>query len=525
MVTTKESIHQTIKQSQLCIFKVKAEKKVNKEKMKLAAANTDSNLFCKLFIACGARKGDVTEFFKHENNRYPPSLSEFGSLRKPNDDLVMCLLKPKKIDQPYRSQSDSPETASALIMNALSHIQMVFPATPMTVKDYSEQIFDKLIDKKREKYDRVDVLFDVNEVNSFEEMTKEICDDGIKYVNWIDNETKLHNGAVWFAKFLSKAKVKTQFLKILASNYVKNTPSYNGNVYGFEDNFIVSSCNEIFDTNYRLPIENVNARMVLHVEEAVRKGHHRILMSTSDVDIVSVAIYAFKYLTPDLEKLWIELVDIKDSRIISIHELYDLHNDKADVLPLFNAFTGCRTTSAFFGVGKTTAWNAWIKYPSVTNAMLDLLNGTPNLSNKAMDVLEEFTVKMYDSKSKTTKLHECRRDLFTRKTKPRTIDRIPPTRDALEQHLKRSVLQSLIWTQCIRQNIGELDPTDWGWLKQQNSNRYEPIWISIPTVADRKELILCKCPKQCSGRCTCRKNQLPCTMLCACDGNCEVKAS
>lgn len=208
------------------------------------------------------------------------------------------------------------------------------------------------------------------------------------------------------------------------------------------------------------------------------------------------------------------MVDVKETRIILIHELYELHKDKSDILPLFNAFTGCRTTSAFFGIGKTTAWNTLMKHTRVNAAMLDLLkDGTPNFSNDVMDVLEEFTVKMYDSKSKTTKLHECRRDLFTRETIPRTIDRIPPTRDALEQHLKRSVLQSFIWTQCIRQNIRDLKPTEWGWLKHTNLNRYDPLWISIPTVADHcKELISCKYPKQCTGRCTCRKNQLPCTM-------------
>lgn len=93
-IHSKESIHLTIKQSQLSIFKRKPDKKVNKEKMKLAAANMDSKLFCKLFITCGAREGNVTDFFKHENNQYPPSISEFGSLRQQtfNDDMIKCLL-------------------------------------------------------------------------------------------------------------------------------------------------------------------------------------------------------------------------------------------------------------------------------------------------------------------------------------------------------------------------------------------------------------------------------------------------
>lgn len=498
---------------------MKAAKKVNKEKIKLDAANVDSNLFCKLFIASAARKGDIPQFFMHENNQYPPSLSENGSLRKSavNDDLINCLYKNKKTDQPSRSKCDTPETATAFVMNAIAHVQASPPTSVMTVKDYSEHIFSKIIDAKRDQYVRVDVLFDVNE-NSLEEMTKEMCNEE-NYISLIDNDTKMQKGTVWFTKFLSKIKTKNQFLKKLSSNYVANSHIGNGNVLGFDDHIIIA-CNETTDTNFCLPIENLNSRMLLHVEDAVQNGHQHIFLSTTDHHMVFVALYAFKYLKPKLEKLWIELLDAKETRIFSIHQLYELHEDKTDVLPFFSALTGSHTTSNFFGIGKTTAWNAWMKFPDIASAMLQLLNdGTPTLDDEAMAVVEEFIVKMYDSSSKMTKLHDCRRDLFTRKNKPRPIDRIPPTRDALEQHVKRSLLQSIVWAQCLRSKIKSLDPIDWGWRKDESTNRYVPFWISIPIVADHcTELIACKCPKQCTGRCRCVKNRLPCTMLCACDG-------
>lgn len=499
--------------------------------MKLAAANMDSNLFCKLFIACDSRKGNVTEFFMHENNQYPPSISEFGSLRQSssNDDMVKCLLKSNKINQPIGVESDVlaahstavEVSASALIINAFSHVQGEIPICVMTVKEYSEKMFDKFINMKSEKYSRVDVLFDVNQDNTLQEMTKEDCSVE-KYVSLIENETKLHNSKTWFAKFLNKANTKTQFMKLLASNYIQNTSKEDINVFGTEEHVVISK-SEITEINFRLPIENLDTRILLHVEHAVRNGHQEIVISTSDFVIVNIALYAFHYLEPNLKKLWIELVNSNPRKVISIHELYELHKDKCDILPFFDAFTGCYTTSTFYGIGKTTAWNTLINFPDVNSAILQLMkDGTHHLSDESMNILERFTILMYDASSKLTKLHECRRVLFTKKNKPRTIDRIPPTRDALEQHVKRSLLQSHIWTQCLHNNIRQLEPSDWGWGKRENSVKYVPVWTTIPIVSEHcKELYSCKCKGKCHGRCKCVENLLPCTMLCDCEGNCD----
>lgn len=297
LVTTKESIHAPIKQSQLGIFKVKAAKKVNKDKMKLADANMDSNVFCKLFIACSARKGNVEDFFMHENNRYPPSISELRNLRQPatKDDAVNYLLKPRKMTKSSHSESEIPSlvvkdndievTATALILNLFPHVQGAFPANIMTVKDYSEKIFDKIIDMKREKYNRVDVLFDVNEENSLEKLTRENCNEE-KYVSWIENRTKLQRGKAWFEKFLNKIKTKTQFLKVMSSKYVKNTPETNDKIFAAEEHIVILK-EGTSDINFQLPIENTNTRMLLHVEDAVRNGHQEIFLSTSDFNIVN----------------------------------------------------------------------------------------------------------------------------------------------------------------------------------------------------------------------------------------------
>ena len=56
-------------------------------------------------------------------------------------------------------------------------------------------------------------------------------------------------------------------------------------------------------------------------------------------------------------------------------------------------------------------------------------------------VIERFIILMYDITSSTTNINECQRELFTKKGK--AVVCIPPTKDALRQHIKRAMLQSM----------------------------------------------------------------------------------
>ncbi len=47
-----------------------------------------------------------------------------------------------------------------------------------------------------------------------------------------------------------------------------------------------------------------------------------------------------------------------------------LGNEKNQALLFFHAFTGCDTTSQFYGKGKKIAWESWKYYPEVTKAFL-----------------------------------------------------------------------------------------------------------------------------------------------------------
>ena len=140
-------------------------------------------------------------------------------------------------------------------------------------------------------------------------------------------------------------------------------------------------------------------------------------------------------------KIWVAFGTGKNFTYYYINAMYeDLGREKSLALPIFHSFTGCDTTSAFFGRGKKSAWEAWNCYHDVTHAFttMALLPYTKvDVDARHFQLLERFTVILYDKTSNLQHVNEARKELFCQKGK--TMDRLPPTQDALLQHLKRVV--------------------------------------------------------------------------------------
>ena len=106
-----------------------------------------------------------------------------------------------------------------------------------------------------------------------------------------------------------------------------------------------------------------------------------------------------------------------------------------------------------------------------------------------------------------------RMKVFCHKT--RDVERIPPTSDALDLHLQRTVFQASIWTAAHKSIIPTQDPCNHGWMKKDN--KLIPVWTTLPLAQHAFDLqVKCSCTKTCS-LCKCKKANLRCTRLCKCD--------
>ena len=70
----------TLKKNNLPIFNVQEKKLVSKDMAKVTVLKEDCGLFSRLYIACQNREGNLEDFFKFENQPWPPSLSQMGQL-------------------------------------------------------------------------------------------------------------------------------------------------------------------------------------------------------------------------------------------------------------------------------------------------------------------------------------------------------------------------------------------------------------------------------------------------------------
>ncbi len=92
-------------------------------------------LFSHLYIACQSRDGNLDEFFRHENQAYPPSLSAFSSMRKTNKaDLLHCLKE--MVD----TTTDFPLVQGKLFDGAVL-VNMLQPRFAITFQQYASDVF------------------------------------------------------------------------------------------------------------------------------------------------------------------------------------------------------------------------------------------------------------------------------------------------------------------------------------------------------------------------------------------------
>ena len=111
-----------------------------------------------------------------------------------------------------------------------------------------------------------------------------------------------------------------------------------------------------------------------------------------------------------------------------------------------------------------------------------------------------------------------RYNLFLKKQNP---DALPPTHEALCQHIKRSHLQSFIWKWANITKPILPDAIECGY--EMSDIGLKPVLMiedAIPNSA--LKIISCNCTTNCiNNRCGCRKAGLFCNVHCGCTNSCS----
>ena len=154
LVERSKSIDDVIHRNKLKLFLNQAKTKTSKNKQQLTSLKSDVGLFSQLYIGCQTRDYNLEEFFRHENQAYPPALSDCGNLYLgTKSDLLMCL------EDLSEAQTVAPVTSS-VILDGAAIVQMLKPAAVKNFAEYASQIFIPYIFSQFENASRVDLVWD-----------------------------------------------------------------------------------------------------------------------------------------------------------------------------------------------------------------------------------------------------------------------------------------------------------------------------------------------------------------------------
>ena len=141
---------------------------------------------------------------------------------------------------------------------------------------------------------------------------------------------------------------------------------------------------------------------MVHIKHGLEHGAETVLVRKVDTDVLVILVGVFFDLLTiqPLSDFWMAFGMGIRYRMYHINRIcHTLGESRSRALPVFHAFSGCDTTSAFNGKGKKSMWRAWQSYADATKAFACLSDHSFTQLDKDSDQfqkLERLTVILYD---------------------------------------------------------------------------------------------------------------------------------
>ncbi|CAH3107879.1 unnamed protein product, partial [Porites lobata] len=447
----------------------------------------------------GSRNGNLDEFFKHENQACPPSISDQGNLRLPRQksELASCL---QALTTPKNA---APANCEVIIMDGAALVNMLKPTgKEKTFSEYASNKFIPYVTAQLQHVKRIDIVWDEYVENSLKATTRSKRGSGVRQLVAANNKLPRN-----WKEFLREDRNKQELFRFLAQCATSVNSGQRQIISTYARGVLTSLPRD--DTSSLAPSshEEADTRMFIHAADAIQSGFTKIIVRSVDTDVLVLAValvQKLQALASESIQLWVAFGTGEHLRYLAAHEIANKFNNTAALaLPAFHAFTGCDTVSCFYGKSKKTALEAWKSFPEVTPVFIALSRAQTEIAEEWMSTLERFVVLLYDRTSSSSSVNEARKQLFTRKA--RNFDALPPTRDSLLEHVKRTAYQAgHIWGQALVPNPPIPSPQDWGWILE--SGEWRPFWTTLSEITKScQELVKCGCKKGCRGGCGCQK--------------------
>ena len=515
LIKKETKFHDTIKQQKLKTFESLYAVNVRVGKEKTVSIKADRDLFRRVVVALeSGREVDVGELLERELSSVPLSLATLD--RK----LRNCASKAdlSHILQGNKAQIQAPTNLdqTCTIIDGMAAIQSLGNrGKAETFGEWSDKIQLYLLSHFSDKCKRVDVVFDRYPEKSIKGGTrakrKKGRGKGIKR-KVESREQKIRSWERFISLDENKASL-THFLCIQLSERCQLTSGQELVLSGgFNDAKKVWSSTGEDVSRLESDQEEADTRIVLHARDATLRGFQQVNVVCRDTDVLLLLLAHQPYLC---EAIWMFSGTAKRKCHIPLH-LIELEEEKRASLLAFHALTGCDTTSQFVGVGKKSAWAVFMQY----HGLLQHLGEQNDISDQVLSDAEAFVCRLYRPDTDKTSINDVRVTSFRQATK--SLDSLPPTQDALQQHIRRAHLQTLIWKRALEPCPVLPHPEECGWHLEEGI--LEPTFMTKePVSATCLQLAYCGCSSErpCrTQRCTCTSLNLKCSKACKCGSRC-----
>ena len=169
------SIQLPIKKNSVPLFKTpKKSKRRPKSAEKIASLQSDVSLFGRMYIANQLREGNPEVFFSHENQAFPPTISNSGRLRltSSKSKLLTCL--------DTSGQQDAPAQVDCKIFDGAAIVHGLPVTTASTFDDYARKIFEPFLIRELQGTKRLDLVWDRYLTSSIKDSTRQKRGSGVR---------------------------------------------------------------------------------------------------------------------------------------------------------------------------------------------------------------------------------------------------------------------------------------------------------------------------------------------------------
>ena len=257
------------------------------------------------------------------------------------------------------------EIFDCTIYDGGAFIHVLQPKTVTMFKEYAEKLFFPYMKDELHRVDRIDVVWDSYKTQTLKEATRLKRGTGVR--RKVATSTKIPKQ--WI-DFLRNSENKKDLFLFLSSQ-VRDQGIIKA-FYMTECEGVVSTVGEPFPT---CDHEEADTRVVAHALHTAERGYNRIVIRTSDTDIIVIMPFLLNFQTryPNI-KLFVAFGVGKYFQILDLTKIFDrLGSIHCKALPFFHAFTGYDSISAFHGRGKTSCFRqAWRAYGDVSDALIAL---------------------------------------------------------------------------------------------------------------------------------------------------------